>query len=403
MMRIRRAAQFPDRMHRQLRNANVQRAHPELGGGQRSDRRTAGHVGAADERLHRHFRAPAALAEQRLRLTVGRIPLIGIDLDHGPAVEHRSVSVVMLVRKVGVDAVGVVHGHHDRRGDGPRVVLVRGGETSQHVKEKGPASARGAHAADFLVVVQHHEQGLFRRPAGLDQGTHRDVAANEIVQARAGDEFLAPADECRRLQVVQRQFEVEHGICIDLRVVPPQLRQQQLWQVELAATEQCRKVSLGVDAAPLIDVPVQMDGQARDGGNRALNIQQMGANCAGAGAYLDAAGEPEVAIEPGVQQDATVDLHAQPGVAAAVAQRIGFQAQTRTVGVGADHAPAAFRVSARTGREGDQRRAVARDVVTTVGFDPPRRAAVERSEPCTGEPAAQQRGGVVRGWCSREE
>ena len=103
-------------VHGQQREADVDGADAQPGGGQRTDGRSAGHGVVRHEFLGRHAGGPAGAPPQRRTQGVGRVPLIGVDLEQRPAVEQRVVGRIVSLRVVRVDRVTGV----DREAPGAR-------------------------------------------------------------------------------------------------------------------------------------------------------------------------------------------------------------------------------------------------------------------------------------------
>src|SRR5450830_2035315 len=102
------AGQFADRVHGEGRQADIDSTYAQVAGGDRADGRTATHVAAHHEALHRHFLGHAQVAEEPGGFAVGGVALVAVDLDHRPGIEFRPVVGIVLVGIVGVHAVGVV-------------------------------------------------------------------------------------------------------------------------------------------------------------------------------------------------------------------------------------------------------------------------------------------------------
>ena len=150
-----------------------------------------------------------------------------------------------------------------------------------------------------------------------------------------------------------------------------------------------RQVLLLVEQQPsLVHVPVEVDGELRDAGDRLAAQHELDA----AVGMSDLSRHAEVAIEPGVQQDAAVHLDREllPPVAARV--RVRLDPETGRVGVGADDAERCGRIGA-AGRQppGDDRAATHDETAFLVG---PGGALVELDEPGGGQSSNRRCDGV---------
>ena len=102
-----------------------------------------------------------------------------------------------------------------------------------------------------------------------------------------------------------------------------------------------------------VHLPIEVDRQLRHPGDRFAHVQQM---CFAVGVE-EVAGETEVAVEPGVVEDSSVDLDAEllPAVAHHVGSR--FDAQAWRVGVRTGEAERGVRRGAGGNPPGDERAA----------------------------------------------
>jgi hypothetical protein len=91
-------------------------------------------------------------------------------------------------------------------------------------------------------------------------------------------------------------------------------------------------VHLLVEEQPtLVDVPVEVDGELWDAGQRLVQQDQHDL----AVAPHQPAGQAQIAVEPGVHEGAAVDLDRQLSPADVAGVRVGLDPQVRRVGVGA--------------------------------------------------------------------
>ena len=128
-------------------------------------------VVAGHEHLVGHPGAPGRLDRHRDRLGVAGVALVGVHLDHRPAVDGDVVVGLVAVGPVGVGGVGAVGRHADRPGHRPeerRPVAATGRhdlfEDRRQQRAVGPGGRGGA---DLLVVEQAQHRG---RRRGSDRG-----------------------------------------------------------------------------------------------------------------------------------------------------------------------------------------------------------------------------------------
>ena len=95
---------------------------------------------------------------------VRRIGLVGIDLDDRAAAHHGRMTRFVLIRVVGMDRVGHVHGQHLRRRHGTGrplgfAPLVARNDPVESVRQEGTRGARGATASHLFVIVEDRDPG----------------------------------------------------------------------------------------------------------------------------------------------------------------------------------------------------------------------------------------------------
>ena len=234
------------------------------------------------------------------------------------------------------------------------------------------------------------------------QGCNGRVTAQQVVEAGSGDELAAPAHCGCRLQVDQRQFVIEQRRVDEASVVGCEPGEQFMPQVEVVfdagdARHDGRQLSLPVDRTLVVGLAIEMDGEARNAGDGLANVDQAAVEIAVREAQRDAASKAEIAIEPRIEQRATVNLDAELPVTLRLQLRPRLDFQARAVGVRTDHPHAAVGKGLVPGHERDQSRAVARDIVTAAGLQLPAVALVERLEACRVEQSARFDHGMKRG------
>ena len=142
--------------------------------------------------------------------------------------------------------------------------------------------------------------------------------------------------------------------------------------------------------------------QAGDHCDGQLEVDQLAFDAAVA-AVGDAAGERQVAVEPGCEQRTAVDFHAELPEALALQVRMRLDAQAGAVGMRADQAHAVLDHRSAAELEGNERRIVARDVIAPAGLQMPGVAFLERSEAGCLQALGEIASGVERrGRCLKE-
>ena len=310
---------------------------------------------------------------------------------------------VVLVGVVGMDAVGVVGGDQQRLLDGTHELVALGQQAAQGLLEHRAVGAAGRAGTDFLMVVAHQHAGFLA--VGIEQGLQAGVAGQQVVQARAGDEVLVQADHRRALGIVEAQFVVQHHVGVQA-VFTGQLVGQHGTEIHTLVAgelgEDRWQFVLRVDGPTLVGFTVEVDGQVGNDRDRRLEVDQLAFHLAIA-AEGHPAGQGQVAVEPGGQQCATVDFHAQLPEALALQFRLRLDPQARAVGMGADHADAAVQRGVPTQLDGDDGGIIARDVVAAIGLGGPRLALVQALVACCFQALNQAGSGMERGRGGLEE
>lgn len=128
-------------------------------------------------------------------------------------------------------------------------------------------------------------------------------------------------------------------------------------------------MELPVQRERLVDRTVQMDGQLGYPQQRFVDLDEPGPDPAARRAHREPPGDAQVAVEPGVQRNAAVDLHADLPPARRRGVGSGLDPQVRGIGVCADDPERGVRRGALGDVPGDQR--------TTAGDE----AAAGRARP----------------------
>ncbi len=242
---------------------------------------------------------------------------------------------------VGVHRVRHVGGDAERARQRPRPVLLaaaaRRQGPRQHALQQRALGARLGTAPDLLVVEgrQHRYVGGPCAPRRrVHQRRHPGVYGDLVVQPGRHHELPVHAQVSGRLHVVQHQVPGQHV----RRVLPGGRRDpaQQFALARLAQRPDRRDVSLPVQGHALVHRAVQVDGQLGHAQQGFVDLDQPVARDAVRAAQGEPAGDAEVPVEPGVQRDPAVDLHADLPPARGPGVRRGFDPEVRRVGVGAD-------------------------------------------------------------------
>ena len=166
---------------------------------------------------------------------------------------------------------------------------------------------------------------------------------------------------------------------------------------------QGHEVILSVEREPAaVDLAVQVNRHVGNAAHGAIEAHRARASTS----QGDAAGDPEIAIEPGGPQHAAVHLHAHLPETRRGDVRRRLHAQVGGVGVGADHHETRLARRALPSNEGDHGAPGANHEMPRSGLDLPSLALVELAEAARREAPGHLRDGVVgrrRGVDERDE
>ena len=165
-----------------------------------------------------------------------------------------------------------------------------------------------------------------------------------------------------------------------------------------AVGEDGRHVGLRVDGQAIIDAPVQVDGQVGHYCNGALEVDQAAVQRAVNVAESDATGQRQVAVKPGREQGAAVDLDAQLPEPLLVLLWLRLHTQAGAVGMGANQTQTSFAQRTFGAQlKGDQRGVVAGHQITPAGLQLPVTTLIQRRKAGRQQARAQGGGGVKGG------
>ena len=325
-------------------------------------------VGPVGEHLHRHPGLLADGLEEPGGEAGGGVLLVGRVLDHHAAVGVDLVGRIGLLGEVGVDGVAVVGGEEQATRQGLAAGL--GGEAQrlpdagEHVGEEGAHGPLAGAAAHLLVVEEAVELPEALRALRAEEPLQGGVGAAQIVNAGGLEEFTLRPDAHRRLPGAEHQVGGQ-----DVPHVHPQLLRQQGGEGGAAAQGvEGLHVLLGVVVVAPVHVPLLVDGQAGDGEQIPVQIDQTPLHpCRGA--HHRPARHGEGPVQPAGAVHAAVSLHRQADVALVPLQRVVFHIEGGRVAVGGGHAPALRGAAGQA--EGDQAALVAGGVAALAGGERP--------------------------------
>ena len=328
--------------------------------------------------LHRHARALADAAEDRVGDRVGGVFLVGGMLDYDAAVHEGAVLRVVGFGMVRMHGVRVVGRNHEAGGHGGARLRVgraeRGGDAVEYVaKERRicPLLRAGAN----LFVVEHGENLRVRLRRGFEERAKRRVRAFQIVNAAAGEILVIRAPDAAGHAVIQEQVACDDLLGLCAAAGGDFLREPAAGR--FVAVERDH-VDLRVEVVAGIDIAVEMNGHVWDERRVAAEIDEPRMQ---ARFILDdgAPGDGKRPVQPGGHDHAAVALDVEAHVfAARFIFGEGLEFESRGIAVAGDdleRREAAFRHAQRK-----QRRAVAGQIIPAARRELPRFAFVQPGE-----------------------
>ena len=195
-------------MHGKCGHANIQRPDSDFPGRDRTDGAAASQVAAHDESLHGNVFLLAYIPEHGAGFAVGGITLIGIELDHRTMIQNGIMIVVMHVRVIGMDAMGIVRGDQHGMVHAAGKVFPGAHDAFQRCLEKGTLGAASGIAAHFLMIIANQQStgGIV-----VFQYCHEShVTTQQIIQPGTGNEILVKTHVSRLLHIIEKQFIVQN-------------------------------------------------------------------------------------------------------------------------------------------------------------------------------------------------
>ena len=407
------ATRLTNRVHRQLRVAEVERADAELAE-HRSDGGATGHVVLDHERLQRHLSALSDASDKESGGAGGGVPLLDVGLDDRPLVDLGSVVLLVEGGVVGVEAVSHVRRQEEGFGDS-LLVQVRCSwcrrrrqhrerhETLDQARQHVGLCAVSRDRANFLVVKEgdctDRRRGVerFRGGKRLDQSLGSAEARHLVVESRRVDELIVDTTDRGRLRVVEAELKVLDLLDGDAKLGGEEIKQDRvvlfghdgrahrlrsdlgafgsligaLVEVLSSETKDGNGVVLNVELECFVDGAVEVNGEGGNAEDGSLDVDELaseGVVVLGIG-HDDTARDTEVAVEPRGPDTTTVGLNAALQVSLLGLAGDGLDLEVGRVRVGADDVYAVAGLVLGTDGKGDDSGLVASEVVLAASLD----------------------------------
>eukprot|EP00960_Hanusia_phi_P051319 760722-Hanusia_phi.AAC.2 len=210
---------FPDAVHAQGRDPNINSADAGACRHDWSDGAAAWAIVAHNELLHIDAGTPCELPDDKPSGDTRGIPLVGVRLDHSPLVEQGPVIRLVLAGVVWVHGVGHVCGNDEGFLQGDLVVLdevcrvVPVVHTFDELLDDRASSSMRTGGTDFFMVEANdggHIRILLKLWAAcvFDKSLKSCETVSLVVQPGGAEELVFEAPDLLRLGVIQGQVKI---------------------------------------------------------------------------------------------------------------------------------------------------------------------------------------------------
>ena len=379
-------------MHGQLRKADVHARDGDLRRGDGAERRAAGKVRAVGVDLHGGLRLAADGREQGAGHAVGRIALVGVELDDHAAVHPRRIGHVGVFRVVRVDGVGVVRRDEEALREQAQIPFLPEPQRERDAPQRVAQQARGRAllrlAADLLIVKRaedRHAAGRRCRKEALQQPEH----AAKVIQPRREHKFVLRTKDRPARADIQAQILAE-----DLVLLHARSRSHDAAEAAgsfLHAVER-KRIDVRHELEAVVRGAVHVDGDGGDDEQITVDVDQLRLQLP----VLrrdHAAGDGQRPVKPGTHEHAAVFFRRQLNIGPGLLFRVVLDLEGGRVGMRRGHQKARGR--ARRHAEREQGRAVARDKILSARRERPRVRLVQLRIALLRQPVGQRLHGVV--------
>ena len=151
-------------MHRQQSDPHINGAHPQPGGGDRSNRGTAGHIVIRHELLIRNVRRLARRRENTGTYRIGCISLIRVDLQQRASTGKRAHRRIVMPLVVRVHQMPGIRRKAHRIGERAAVFVLAFPaslrEPHQHILQERTGGTAAGFRPDLFVVESRKHHGM---------------------------------------------------------------------------------------------------------------------------------------------------------------------------------------------------------------------------------------------------
>lgn len=294
-------------VHGQLGQADVGGGDGDMGNGDIAQGAAAGDVGAIIVGLDIHASLGADLPQQGSTDAVGAVLLVGVELQHHAAAQHRRIGGICQLGVVGVNCMGIVRRNHEGLGNQlPHIPAQAVADAAEHIAEDVGVSTMVSTGTDLLAVEGAEDRDILAF-GGIQEALERPPDALQIVQSGRGQELLVNAPDAGLFPDVEIQVMAD-----DLAA---SLGFQQLGQLAVGVlqAQQGLHIHSQIPLIALVGLTVHVNGHIGDQQQVPVNVHQPGLGTV-LGLHHHPSGNGQGAVRPGEQQGAAVALHAQTGI-----------------------------------------------------------------------------------------
>jgi len=375
------------------------------------------------------LRATGALLQHDDTGRVGSVADVRVDLDDRSSVHMRLVFALVFCSVIRVDTVGHVGGDKEGSGKsllvggrgvvagsaavaadfvvtlfaGSRAARGQARETAEDTREHAAVGALcGRRANLFMIEAGNETDGRVggesrRRFERLDQALDRAVGHAQVVETSREDELVVEASNACGLGVEENALEIDDSRSLDASILSEQCNEIRVVSLSRRLERLKRRVSLSLklflarlilssssaielcryqagdweQLSLLVELKrhasAKVYSQVGNPANGLVDPDQLLLDIAILVLDHQPSCHPEIAVEPSVPHATAVCFYTDLHEALAATLRDGLDAQTRRVGMRADHAYRVARLPAIANRKGNDRARVTCEVVLAAG------------------------------------
>ena len=162
---------------------------------------------------------------------------------------------------------------------------------------------------------------------GINQRAEARKTTQQVVQSGRGNPGLIDACDGGWLNVIKRQLVIHHPCILPLRILCCEGLGEPRLEVKLLGIPQHNQrhhVFLWIDTSLFVGLPIEVNRQTRHDGDRAGRIKERGTELSRCSQQRYATRYGEIAVKPGIEERATIDIDPQLHTTIETFNRVGF-------------------------------------------------------------------------------